>query len=185
MSLSYLVFITDHTWSDRSGKLSFVFSVYNIRTTSHVIVLFGFHHSRYMVWLVTIVLFRFRRKLLIYDRSRHYPIWFSLKIVPNSFDHNSLVSFSTYTAPIWSITLLSCLVFVTNCTRFDRSMQLSFFLYVLYFYFFSVDHIYTISHIVVLSSFHHSRHLILSVLIVQFCFWCRPLLYDQSRCCPF
>ena len=40
-----------------------------------------------------------------------------------------------------------------------------------------------ISHIAILSGFHHSGDLIRSVVTVQYCFRHRPYLYDQSHQC--
>ena len=71
--------------------------------------------------------------------------------------------------------LLSCLVFVTDHNHFDRSWQLNFF-------FFVVDHICTISHVVVLSSFCLSQHLVQSIKEIQYRFRCRSHLYNRSHC---
>lgn len=65
---------------------------------------------------------------------------------------------------------------ITNRTRSDCSWQLCFV--------FGVDRIYTISHVIVLSDFHHSQHLVRSIAKIKFWFWHRPLLYDQSHSFP-
>ena len=41
-SVSYMVYVTNHTQSDRSRKLSFSFGIEHTYMISHVIVLFGF-----------------------------------------------------------------------------------------------------------------------------------------------
>ena len=77
---------------------------------------------------------------------------------------------------IRSVMLLSYLVFIIECTQSDRSQKLSFV--------FGIDCIYTITRIVVLYGFHHSRHLIRLVMIVQYRFRHKPHLYNQSSHCP-
>lgn len=72
--------------------------------------------------------------------------------------------------------LLSYFAFITDRTQFNRSWQLSFN--------FGVDLIYTIRHVVILSGFRHSQHLIRSITITQFCFQHRPYLYNKS-CLPY
>lgn len=79
MSLFYLVFITDHTHSDRSLQLNFIFSIDHIYTIYNIVVLFSFHPSRHLVQLVITVQYHFRHRPYLYDRSCH---------CPNGFHHN-------------------------------------------------------------------------------------------------
>ena len=76
------------------------------------------------------------------------------------------------TTHIRLITSLSYLFFVTNHTRTNQLGQLNFVL--------SIDCIYMISHVIVLSGFCHSVQL---VTTIQFHSWHRLLLYNQSRHC--
>ena len=69
----------------------------------------------------------------------------------------------------------SCPIFIINYTRSYVSWQLNFV--------FGVDRSYTISHVIVLSSFHHKSRLVWLVMITQFHFRHRPHLYDQSHQC--
>ena len=79
------------------------------------------------------------------------------------------------TTPVQSIISLSYLIFVTDSTRFIRSLELSFL--------FSVDCTCTINHVIVLSGFHHKWHTTRQVLIIKFRFRRRPNLYNMSHCC--
>ena len=112
-----------------------------------------------------IVQYCFRCRTHLEDRSSHCLVYFSKQTTPNQIGPNSLVLISAYTRPIRLITLLSYPIFIIDHTGFDRSQQLSFV--------FSVDHIYTISHLVVLSGFRHSQHPIRSVTSVLYHFRCR------------
>lgn len=96
----------------------------------------------------------------LYDQSCRYPVWFSSLITLSQICPDSSVSVSAQTRPIQSVMLLSCMVFIIEQTCFDWSGQLSFI--------FCINHIYTISHIDVLSSFGQSQHPSRSVTTVQF-----------------
>ena len=275
MSLSRLIFITDHTWSNRSRQLNVIFGIDYIIIISHVVVLFGFYHIWHPIRSVTIVQFRFQCRLHLHDgschypiwffsqtalalighdnsvsfwlrphlydwshyylfyfhrrphpvrqvstiqfhfrhrkslygQSRHYPIWFLLQIRPdrsitiaqfhfqhrkhlydqscsvliqfssqstfNPIGHNSSILFSTYTTPVRAITSLSYPVLIMEGILSNWSQQLSFI--------FNIDHTCTISHIVVLSGFHHRSYRVSQVLIVQFWFRYRLDLYNWSH----
>ena len=68
---------------------------------------------------------------------------------------------------------LSCLVFVTNNTRSDRSRQFSII--------FGINQTYLISHIVIMSGFHHRLQPIWLVTIAQFHFRYKLHLYNRSQ----
>ena len=110
---------------------------------------------------------------LYYDRSYRCFIWFLSQITPSKKCPNSFVLVSAQTRSIMS---LFCLVFVIDGTQFIQSGQLNFI--------FNVDHFYTISHVVVLSSIHHSRLPMRSIMKVKYCFQRRLHLYNQSCRCP-
>ena len=158
MSLLCLVFIIDCTRSDRSLQFNIVFGIDRTCTICHIIVLSGFFHRVHHVQLVTTVHYHFRHRPHLYDRSRHCPIWFSSHIAPDQINIDSLVLILVYTKFIWSFMLLSQLVFIIDHTRSNWSWHFSFV--------FSVDHICKIIHIVSLSGFCHTQHLIWSVMIV-------------------
>ena len=115
--------------------------------------------------------FHFLRRPNMEDRSHRSCLVLS-QTVPDSIGPNSLVQFSMQTALVRSVRLLSYLVFITDRTRSNRLQQFNFA--------FSINHNNTIGHIVVLFSFRHKLHPIIQVLTVQFRFWCRPHLYNQS-----
>ena len=106
----------------------------------------------------------------------------SLKTILNCSDRLDCVSTMTktrydndVTMLVCSITLLSCLVFVTGFIWSDRARQLNFI--------FNVDHTYTISYVIVVFGFPHRPHPIQLVMTTQFHFQRIPHLYDQSHCC--
>ena len=72
---------------------------------------------------------------------------------------------------------LSCLVFITDRTLSDQPSHVSIVFY--------GDHTCMIGHVGILSSFCDKPHSLLSIMIVQFQFWRRLHLYDQSRHFPF
>ena len=49
MSLYYLVFIIDCTWSDQSQQLNIVFNIDHTYTIDHIIALYGFHDRPHLV----------------------------------------------------------------------------------------------------------------------------------------
>ena len=125
----------------------------------------------------------------------------------DSIDHYNSISLSTQTTPVYLVTSLSCLVFVTDHTRqVDHDCLVSFSMQTvlipsvtsLSYWFsshiapkvlivqvdFSLEQTYTIDHVVVLSSFHHKPYPIQLVIIDQFHFQYKPYLYDQSRSFP-
>ena len=154
--------------------------------------------------------FYFWCRLDLHNRSRHYPVWFFVTNRTRPIDHVNLVSFLALIALVWSITLLFCLVFVTDHTRSDRLEQFSFVfginnictinhVDVIFFsltvntqsdqswqfsLIFDIGRSYTISHVVVLYCFCHGSHLIWLIMITEFHFWRRLYLYDRSHYCP-
>lgn len=82
-SLFYHFFIKDHTQLDRSWQFSFSFGVDQTNTINHVTVLFGFNHKLHPVRSIIKAQFHFQGRSLLYDRSGHSPVWFSLQIAPN------------------------------------------------------------------------------------------------------
>ena len=62
-SLSCLVFLIDHSWSDRSRQFNIFFSVDQTYKMDHIIVLFGFCHKSHLVRLIKIARFHFRHRL--------------------------------------------------------------------------------------------------------------------------
>ena len=145
-SLSYLVFIIDHTRLDKPRQFSFIFIVDQIYTISHVVVLSGFHHRPNLTLLIMAVQFHFWHRPHLYNQSRSYPILFSSQSAPNLISHDSSVSFLVQISPIRMVTSLSCLVFSTHYTRFNQSRQFSIV--------FRVECTYIIGHVIVLSGFH-------------------------------
>lgn len=69
--------------------------------------------------------------------------------------------------------LLSYLIFMIYHILSDRSWPFNFD--------FAVDRTCMISHIVTLSSLRHKSYPIKSVMTVQFCFWSKAKLYNQSH----
>ena len=64
-------------------QLSFIFYVDHIYMTNHVVVLFGFRHSRHLIWSVMIVQYCFCHRLHLHNRSRHCLVWFSSQMALN------------------------------------------------------------------------------------------------------
>ena len=140
-----MVLITDHTWSNHSQKLSFIFSVDHTYTIGHIIVLSSFHQIPHSIWLVTTVQYHFRHRLHLSYWSCCCPLWFSSDITPDSISHGGSLLVSTYTTFVWSVTSLSYLVFIIDHTQSDRYWQFSFD--------FGVDQTYTIGHVIILLVF--------------------------------
>ena len=142
----------------------------------HVVVLFGFHHKPNPVRSIMTTQFLFRCRPHLYDQSHSCPIWFSSQSTPDLICHKSRVSFSMQIALVQSGTLLSCLVFLTNCTQSNSSSQFSFD--------FNIDQIYTINHVIVLFGFFHTSNSVRLVITTQFPFQCRLHLYNHSHRFP-
>ena len=140
----------------------------------HVIILVGFRHRLYLVRLVIIVQFHVRRRSHLQDHSHSWPIWFSSHSTPDMIDHDSSISFMTWTTPLRSIMLLFCMLFVRNDIWFDQSLQFNID--------FGVVCTYMFGHIIILSCFLHKQHPVRSITITQFSFCCRSRLFDLS--CP-
>ena len=111
------------------------------------VVLSDFHHILHPIRFVTKVQYHFQSGMHLYNWSRCCPIQFSSQTTLSLIGHDSLVSFSTQNTPTQSVMSLSCLVFVTYHTRFNRSQQFSFN--------FCVDQTFMINHIILLLSFIH------------------------------
>lgn len=74
------------------------------------------------------------------------------------------------------VMMFSCLVFLIDRIGFNLIGKLSFI--------FVIDRIYTIGHDVVMFGFHHRRHLVQSVITIQYHF-CRRLYLSIRPChCP-
>ena len=128
--LSCLVFIINGTQSDKSWQFSFDFDLDQTYTFGRVVVLSGFYQIPHLVRSITITQFRFRLRPHLYDRSSHYSIWFWSQIVHTQLDRSwPFNSVSASIRPIWSITSLSCLAFVTYQTLFHNNSSLSFLVY--------------------------------------------------------
>ena len=114
---------------------------------NHIVVMSCFRHRFYLVRSGTTTQFHFQCRPYLYNQLCHCRIWFSSQTASGPIGHDNSVSFSAYTTPIWSVTLLSCLVFITNRSQSNRSWQFIFNV--------RVNHTYTISNIIVLFGFHH------------------------------
>ena len=119
--------------------------------------------------------FFFCRRPYLYNQSRSCSNQFLSQSTLGPINQGNPVSFSMQIAPVQSITLLSCLIFIQDDTQFGRYQQFNFG--------FDVDQTYTISHIIVLIGFRNRSCPIESITITQFCFQRRPHLYDQSHSC--
>ena len=142
----------------------------------HVVVLFGFCHRPDSVRSFMIAQFHFQRRPYLYDQSRSYIIRFSSQLTLDLIVHETFVSFSDKTIIVQSVTILFYLVFVFDDTQFNRSRQFSFV--------FGIEYTYTISHVIVLSCFHHRPHSIKQIPLVQFRFRRRSNLYNWLHRCP-
>ena len=140
----------------------------------HVIILVGFRHRLYLVRLVITVQFHIRRRSHLQDHSHSWPIWFSSHSTPDLIDHDSSISFMTWTTPLRSVMLSFCMLFMRNDIWFDQSLQFNID--------FGVVCTYMFGHIIVLSCFLHKQHPVRSITITQFSFCCRSRLFDLS--CP-
>ena len=173
MSLSYLVFVEDCTWSEQSQKFSLVFGVNCTCMTSYVIVLYGFSNIPHLVRSVLTVQFRFLCRPHLCNQSNRCLVWLSSQIVPGKIgSDNSVLAFR----PHWyNHHIIVLFFFVIDYTWSYQSWQLSII--------FSIDISYTTGHVIVLFGFHDSLHLIRLVMITQFFFQHRLHLYDRSHHC--
>ena len=71
---------------------------------------------------------------------------------------------------VWLTTSLSCLVFIIEYTQFDWSRKFNIL--------FIIERTTMISQVIVLSSFHHRRHPVWSVMTIQYHFW------SKTDSCP-
>ena len=141
----------------------------------YVIVLFGFYHGSHPIRLTMITQYHFWGKPYLYDQSSRCPIQFSLQTLPNHIRPYNLVLVLKYTKPIWLVTSLSYLIFITCYIQSDRSRQLSFI--------FSVNRTCTVNHVVALSCFGNIPHSVRQVPTIQFWFQVRRHLYNQLGHC--
>ena len=158
----------------------------------HAVVLSCFNHRLHPVRSIMTTLFRFQHRLHLFDRSCRCPVWFSSQTTVGLIDHENPISFLSQIAPIQLITLLFCLVFLTNHTRSDRFRQFSFSFGIdrtqsdrsrQLSFIFGIDYTCMIDHVAVLSGFHHRPHTIRQVPTIHFRFQCGPVLYDRSCHC--
>lgn len=112
----------------------------------------------------------------MYDRSHHCFVYFSSQIACCSIGHDNLVPILTWTAPVQSISSLSCLVLIIDHTLLDQSWKFTFD--------FDIDRTCTISLVIVLYHFHHKLYPIGSTITVQFHFQSRAKLYGRSHQFP-
>ena len=73
-SLSYHVFITNYTPSNRSRQFSFVFGIDHTYKIYHIIVLFNFNHIQHLVLSIMKAHFHFQFRSYLYDRSQRCSI---------------------------------------------------------------------------------------------------------------
>ena len=145
-----MVFVTSGTIYDWSWQFSFVFNVDHTCSIGHIIILSGFYHKLHPIQLVMTTQFCFYHRSHLCNQSCCSFVWFSSLTTPVWIGPNSSISILALTIPIRSVMLLPCLVFIIDCTRSDRSQQLSFV--------FSIDHTCIICHSIVLSGFHHRSY---------------------------
>ena len=115
--LSYLIFIIISNQSNWSQKFRIIFSIDCTCAIDHVVILSTFHHRPHLIRQVLIVQFWFQCRPNLYNQSHHYPVLFLSQIVPDLISHDSPISFLTNNALIPSITQLSYLIFIIDCTQ--------------------------------------------------------------------
>ena len=191
--LSYVVFSIDNTCMiDQIIVLSsFHHRLHTVRLITIAQFFFYVNYAIQLVMLLSCLVFvtyrtrfdrcrqfscDFFRRPYLHNRSHCCPIWFLSQTTPSPISHNTLVYFLVLNTFVRSITLLSCLIFVTDNTRSDQSRWLNFI--------FDENRTCMVKHVVFLSGLGNISHLVRQVLIVQFRLHRRPHLQNWSCHCP-
>lgn len=120
--MSYMVFMIGYILSNHSWQFDSDFDVNHTYMASHVVVLFGLSHSLYPVGSIITIQFRFRWKVNLYNCSRHCPVSSSSLTAHCPIGLEILVLYLVEITLVWSITSLSCLLFVIDQPHPIRSV---------------------------------------------------------------
>ena len=170
--------------------------------------MYGFNHRPHPIQSIMIVHYPLQCRLHLYNGLRRCLIWFTSQTTLSQTGPESLVSVSEWTRLIWSVILLSCLVFSIDLDSIGHDSLVLFWAYTTpvwsvmsllclifvtnntlfdrswqFSFDFGINHTYTIDHIIVLSSFCHRLHPFQSTTKAQFHFQLRSHLYNWSRHC--
>lgn len=138
---------------------------------SHIIIMFPLHHRPHIIWLVLTVAKITTIRSIMSLSCLHFMIdhicTISHVIILFGFHHKSY--------PVGSLMKFSFVFGIVQTCMIDALLSYPIFI---------IDRTYTISHVLVLSNYLDRPHCVWSVMVVQFQFWCRSHLFDQSCHCP-